>query len=334
MVIVELVHASQGLDSPREGPFFPPRAFELDCRLRPRQDSQIRREASSSCAVARLGLQVGVDEQAIVVVQGSQPLALWQERLAPHRVVQRELDRCGWILRGGETWCIDASGRVQVRALLWRVGAVQPTLRQREVLALLRFAGVPCVNSAKALLAGFDRLEMLAELRELGLPMLDCDVALGLGALATIAREPPFVVKVGNFHGGFGKLRVDERERWSEYVDLIATADTYVATEPFVEYIRDVRCLQIGNQHWAIERRGRGWRANVDTIGVRPIEPPAELVEWTQRVAEARGLDMLGLDALETESGWKVLEVNDVPGLRGFPDAALDAVAQCVLARL
>ena len=42
----------------------------------------------------------------------------------------------------------------------------------------------------------------------------------------------------------------------------------------------------------------------------------------------------LRLDALETESGWKVLEVNDVPGLRGFPDAALDAVAQCVLARL
>lgn len=271
---------------------------------------------------------------SIVVVQGSQALTTWEARLAPHPVIERDLDRCGWVLRKGETWCVDGSGSVRVAAVLWRVGAVRPTTRQREVLGLLRLAGVPCINSAKALLGGFDRLDMLAELRELGLPMPDCDVAIGTGVLAKVAREVPFVAKVGNFHGGYGKLLVDDRERWSEYADLMATADTYLATEPFLEHRRDVRCLRIGEQHWAIERVGLRWRANVDTIKVRAIEPPEQLVEWSRRVAEQRGLDMLGLDALETDAGWMVLEVNDVPGLRGFPEPVFDAVAQCVRARL
>jgi ribosomal protein S6--L-glutamate ligase len=152
--------------------------------------------------------------------------------------------------------------------------------------------------------------------------------------LAKIGRDVPFVAKVGNFHGGYGKLLVDDAARWSEYADLIETADTYVATEPFIEHRRDVRCLQVGARHWAIERTGRHWRANVDTIKVRPIEPPEPLVEWTSRVAEHRGLDVLGLDALETDAGWAVLEVNDVPGLRGFPDEVLDVVAERVLALL
>lgn len=271
---------------------------------------------------------------SIVIVQGRVPLHEWQARLAPHAVVSRELDRASWLVRDGRTWCIDASGPVEVAGVVWRVGATQPSQRHREVLGLLRFAGVPCINSARALLAGFERIEMLAGLRELGLPMPACDLALGEGVLAKLGREVPFVVKVGNFHGGYGKLLVDARERWSEYADLVATANTYVSAEPFVPHRRDVRLLRIGAQCWAIERRGRGWRANVDTIDVRLIDPPEILVEWSARIAESRGLDMLGLDALETDEGWLVLEVNDVPGLRGFPDAVLDAAAACVLARL
>ena len=51
---------------------------------------------------------------SIVIVQGRVPLHEWQARLAPHAVVSRELDRASWLVRDGRTWCIDASGPVEV----------------------------------------------------------------------------------------------------------------------------------------------------------------------------------------------------------------------------
>ncbi len=291
-----------------------------------RAGPSLRTPSSRGCYPALV-----TSEPAVVVIEG---VLDWTTRLAPHRVVHRRLDEVGWILKAGRLWCVDPREAVEVAAVLWRVGAVGPRARDREVLEVLRLAKVPCVNSAESLLRGYDRLGMLATLRDAGLPIIVPDVALGRGLARQIAHDAPFVAKVGNFHGGFGKLLVEDRGRWAEWVDVLAVADTYVATERYWPHRRDVRCMVVGEQVWAMQRRGRGWRANVDTLDARMIEPPRELVAWAKQAQRALGAELLGLDALETDEGWIVLEANDVPGLRGFPEPVVEAVAQLLLDRL
>jgi ribosomal protein S6--L-glutamate ligase len=46
------------------------------------------------------------------------------------------------------------------------------------------------------------------------------------------------------------------------------------------------------------------------------------------------GADILGLDFLETRSGWVLLECNDTPGLSGFPEEARFLVARLLLERM
>jgi ribosomal protein S6--L-glutamate ligase len=68
-------------------------------------------------------------------------------------------------------WVFDASGGLRVDAVLWQVGAIKPQTEQHHVLELIRMAGVPCLNPAAVHLRGYDRLSILNELREAGLPV-------------------------------------------------------------------------------------------------------------------------------------------------------------------
>lgn len=48
----------------------------------------------------------------------------------------------------------------------------------------------------------------------------------------------------------------------------------------------------------------------------------------------ARGHLFLAMDALDTGSGWVVMESNETPGLSGFPDLARVEVARLLLAAM
>jgi ribosomal protein S6--L-glutamate ligase len=113
--------------------------------------------------------------------------------------------------------------------------------------------------------------------------------------------------------------------------DLLYATDDFVAIEPYYEYARDVRCLLIGNQAWAMERRSRDWRANSNTYKTKMIEPPEELEGWTRSAANELDTPIIALDALQMPNGtWIVLEINETPGLSGWPDATRDHFASLV----
>lgn len=270
--------------------------------------------------------------RTIVVLHGEQD---WAHRFPDDDVVPRRLPDCAWVLRDGELWCIDRDSALKVDAVLWRVGAIRPRERHRNVLDLIRLAGVPCVNPSEVLLRGFDRLSMLAELRAAGLPVVPFDVAIGDDMARRLGREFPLVVKAGNYHAGLGKLLVQQREAWSDVADLLFASEDYVTVEPFIPYRRDVRCLAIGEHTWAMERESHGWKANVGTRKHRLITPMSPIVEHTRAAMQHLRADILGLDFLERQDGeFVVLESNDTPGLSGFPDETRAALAQCLHARM
>ncbi|BCM90415.1 hypothetical protein IAD21_02267 [Abditibacteriota bacterium] len=238
------------------------------------------------------------------------------------RVEARRLQNARWVLRDDNSlWFLDTTGAIRVDGVLWRVGAIRPLLEHRHALELIRLSGIPCINSASTLLRGFERLSMLAELREVGVPLIPFSAALGEGVLEAIEPELPCVLKVGNWHGGIGKARLENREPWLDARDLALAASDYATVEPFIEYQRDVRVLVVSERIWGMERQSSAWKVNRGETNIRLIEPPSEIADWTKRVASHLNADILGLDWIETPGGeWRCLESNDVPGLAGWPE--------------
>lgn len=279
-----------------------------------------------------MGCYLLVMGRTIAIINGEQ---YWHSYFPGDEVVYRRIQDCAWVLRDGELWCIDREAAIRLDGVLWRVGAIRPSERYRTALEIIRLSGVPCVNPAEVLLRGFERLSMLAELRAAGLKVIPFDVAQGDDMARRLGRTFPLVVKAGNHHGGYGKVLVRESESWGDVADLLFAVEEYVTVEPFIDYRRDVRCLAVGDRFWAMEREGRGWKANVDTRKYRLIEPPEVLVQQTRAAMNHLRADTLALDFLEQESGeFVVLESNDTPGYSGFPEEVRGALADCLKQRL
>ncbi len=206
----------------------------------------------------------------------------------------------------------------------------------RTVLEMIRFSGIPCVNSASTLLRGFDRLAMHNEMKAAGLPLLPQQIAIGQSSLERTAPELPCVVKIGNHHAGYGKARAADPDAFADLRDLAFAADDYITLEPFIPYRSDIRCLAIGSSLWAMKRKGAGWKANTQTIEATLIDrPPDVLADYTRKAMHHLGADILGLDFIEDQDGhYWLLECNDTPGLSGFPEETTYAVADALIQKL
>lgn len=63
------------------------------------------------------------------------------------------------------------------------------------------------------------------------------------------------------------------------------------------------------------------------------IEPDAQMVKLALRCGEIFGLDIYGVDTIETADGPVVIEVNDFPNFTGIPKAA-DIITDYILSRI
>jgi ribosomal protein S6--L-glutamate ligase len=270
----------------------------------------------------------------LVVVNGEE---YWAEHFSEYEVYRIRLQTSRWMLRDGLLWVYDAvlGKRIRVDSLFWRIGAVRPFPHHREALELVRYAQVPCVNSAETLLRGFDRLNMLNELREIGLPVVPFTAVVGPPLMGELEPQLPSIIKVGSYHAGYGKMKLTTLEQWQDMVDFIFITEDYFTIEPYIDYVRDIRCVAVGEQVWAMARNGSRWKANSGVVETQLIAAPDELYDYTLRAMRHLGADILALDFLETREGqYVVLEGNDVPGLTGFPDSVTFALVERMKAKI
>lgn len=200
--------------------------------------------------------------ETILVINGE---TYWQDFLPDYKVEQKKIQSSEWILKDGQLYVSDHQGVVKPDKILWRVGAIKIEPRHRTVLDIIKLSGVPCVNSADVLLNGFDRLSMLGVLKDCNLPYIPFNVVSKSAYLKNIEKPFPFVIKAGNYHGGFSKMLVKDEESWQDIKDLLFVTEDYITIEPFINYERDIRYLAISDNIWAMARKGKFWKANVQT---------------------------------------------------------------------
>jgi ribosomal protein S6--L-glutamate ligase len=88
---------------------------------------------------------------------------------------------------------------------------------------------------------------------------------------------------------------------------------------------RDIRALVVGDHVVGAMRREarRGeFRSNLHRGGAgKAIELPRDFAEAAVRAAHVVGLDVAGVDLLESDDGPKVMELNSSPGFEGLEKA-------------
>ena len=235
------------------------------------------------------------------------------------------------MLKNNQLYAIDHDGICKPDKILWRVGAIKPHPRHKTALEIIQLSGVQCINSANVLLQGYDRLSMLNVLKACKLPVIPFNVATCSTHLKNIEIQFPFVVKAGNYHGGFGKVLVDTNDKWQDIKDLLFISEDYITIEPFINYEKDIRYLAIGNKTWAMARKGKFWKANIQTTDFVMIEQDETLINQTKKLQEFLKADILAIDILEDKNENKfIVEYNDMPGLSGFPDEVKTELARCI----
>lgn len=147
----------------------------------------------------------------------------------------------------------------------------------------------------------------------------------------------PVVIKVAEGTQGRGVyLRHSYREA-SGLVNALLDLSHDVLIQQYIHesHGTDIRALVVGDEVVACMRRrarGREFRSNFHLNGiVEPYELSLEYEEVALRAARVLGLNIAGVDLLESSGGPLVLEINSSPGLEGIEMASGINVAAKVI---
>jgi RimK family alpha-L-glutamate ligase len=198
-----------------------------------------------------------------------------------------------------------------------------------ELLGLARTLSSlrPMLNPPADVLTAFHKFAAATTLADAGIRVPDALLALDADRLnegrARFGDAAVYKTAIGT-HGG-GTWRVEGDEQVNPVVgDRYAFLQEMIDTDPDTRN-RDLRVYVVGGEVIAAMFRyapDEDWRTNVALGGSVEGVPLGDLPEEAERFAvdatEAVGLDYAGVDLVEGEEGWYVLEVNPTAGFRGL----------------
>ncbi len=200
-------------------------------------------------------------------------------------------------------------------------------------LALVRHLGASgtlVINRAEALEAARDKLRTLQLLAENNLPIPRTAFAPDPAYLARALRAvggPPVVMKLPRSTQGKGVMLAGSADEAQSIADTMWALQRDVIIQEYIGEARgaDLRILIVGGEViGAVRRRARKgtFRSNLHRGGsVRRARATKEAKELALRAAALCGLDIAGVDLLESKAGPLLLEVNAAPGFEGFERA-------------
>ncbi len=210
-------------------------------------------------------------------------------------------------------------------------------------LALVRHlegSGALFVNGSHALETSRDKLRTLQLLARNGLPVPRTAFAPDPNYLRAALHSvggAPVVIKLPRGTQGKGVMRAHGPEEAQSILDVMWSLQRDALVQEYVEEARerDLRIIVVGGEIAAAVRRRASageFRANFHRGGyVRAVVPAARSAELAKSAAKLCGLEIAGVDLLETSRGPLVLEVNAAPGFEGVERAGGPPVASMIL---
>jgi ribosomal protein S6--L-glutamate ligase len=207
--------------------------------------------------------------------------------------------------------------------------------RSWHLLALLGSAerlGMPTINRRHSIARVLNKLEMSSELAHAGVPI---PATFG-GTVCALARSVParafpLVIKplFGDNSRGVRIVHTCQELSAIEWPEEVAIAQQYIASDGF-----DLKIYGIGDHVFVGRRQSplslgdRREQQRTRLVGTTP-----ELEKLGRACMDLFGLELYGVDCIQTDEGPVVIEVNDFPNYSGVPNSN-DLLAYYVVSRI
>jgi RimK family alpha-L-glutamate ligase len=120
---------------------------------------------------------------------------------------------------------------------------------------------------------------------------------------------------------GVGIVRLNDKAFAENVIFSLGKLNQVFYLQEFVEhYNRDIRILVLGENALAgMYRISDNWKTNISAgAEAKSIEITKELENLAINAAKITGTEIAGVDIIESEKGYMVLEVNSIPGFTGL----------------
>lgn len=234
-------------------------------------------------------------------------------------------------------WKIDAEGNLSIykKRKMFELDIVllrrlpKSDTEKRFFEALQDFNGL-VINNPRSSLEVFQIYHTLKLLKEKGYNVPETTCFYGHEIVDT--DKYPVVVKIEGEHAGYGKALIKDKEQLKEALNLLVSNRKKYLLQEYIKPVRDFRVLVVGDKVIGIvSRRSDNWKKNV---GSEPEEVHfniPELENMAVKIASLLGIEIAGVDILETEKGYYVLEVNAEEGIEYFGEKAYKAIKEYII---
>ncbi len=223
----------------------------------------------------------------------------------------------------------------EVDAVVPRIGA-SVTEAGCAVVNQLEIMGLPVLNRSQSILRARDKLRSFQVLSRCNVDIPKTVVIRNASALDNaldLVGGTPCIMKLLKGTHGVGVMIADSRDAIESILQTFWSLGHVILLQEFIKESkgRDVRAFVVGDRVVGAMRREAKigeFRSNIHRGGVgKPIDLSADDELACIEAAHAMGLQIAGVDFLESNDGPKVLEVNASPGFQGLEKATGNNIA-------
>jgi ribosomal protein S6--L-glutamate ligase len=261
-------------------------------------------------------------------------------RARGHRAIVLDTLRCNLVLERSRARMIFRGVEVRgIDVVIPRIGA---SITGYGVAVVNHFGmmGVPVLNSAGPISRSRDKLRCLQILARSGMDVPRTVMARDRANLPHLIDEVgglPAVIKLIRGTQGVGVMIAQSLSELEGLLNTFSALDQEIVLQEFVAESkgRDIRALVVGDQVvGAMRRQARKgeFRSNIHRGGRgRPVELERGWAQTAVKAAQVIGLEVAGVDMLESKEGPKVMELNSSPGFEGLERATGIDVAGAIV---
>jgi ribosomal protein S6--L-glutamate ligase len=243
-----------------------------------------------------------------------------------HEVAVVDYLRCYMDITARRPKVLYRGEEVRPHAVIPRIGASY-TFYGSAVVRQFEMADVFTLNSSDGISRSRDKLRSLQILSRAGVGLPTTSFAHSIqdiNGLLDVVGGTPVVVKLLEGTQGIGVVLAETKKAAESVIGAFRQLDANILVQQFIKEAggADIRAFVVGGKVVAAMRR-RGapgeFRSNLhrggsaEVIKLSPSERSTAV-----RAAKSLGLNVAGVDLLQSEEGPMVLEVNSSPGLEGI----------------
>ena len=226
-----------------------------------------------------------------------------------------------------------------IDVVLPRIGA---SITEYGLAVVRQFSimGVPIVNNSVPIARSRDKLRSLQLLSQHDIEIPRTVMARSpsqIGRALEAVGGPPVVLKLIQGSQGVGVMLAETLPALEAILDTLWGLGQNILIQEFIAESkgRDIRALVVGGRVVAAMRRTARvgeFRSNIHRGGAgRAVKLAPDFEEIAIKATEVMGLQVAGVDMLESRSGPKVIEINSSPGFEGLEAATGQDIAAEIL---